>query len=153
MSGLVTGVGLKLALGGLAGRLKQAAAWLFLHPAWLVAIGCALFGLIELGEARHAKKQAANYESLYRGEQAAHAVTKASLQRADGAIADNNRRIDAAHDALARAQAQAAADQTRNAKRAQATDARIAALRARAADPNRAPCTVSDEAKQALEKL
>ena len=88
MSGLVAGIGVKLALGGLFGRLKQAASWLFLHPAWAVAIGCALFGLIQLGEARHARKQAANFESLYRGEQAAHATTKASLSRANGQIAD-----------------------------------------------------------------
>ncbi|HEY1606027.1 MAG TPA: hypothetical protein VGF77_10580 [Allosphingosinicella sp.] len=153
MSGLVAGIGLKLALGGLIGRVKQAAAWLFLHPAWLAAIGCALFGLIQLGEARHARKQAANFESLYHGEQAAHAITKASLSQADGEIADNNRRIDAAHAELTREQAQAAAADARNAKLARSTDAQIAALQAKASDPHRPACTLSDEAKKALGDL
>jgi transcriptional regulator of met regulon len=83
-------------------------------------------------------------------ERAAHAITKQSLAECNQKVVDNNARIKAAADTLAREQGEAAANEAHNAKLAQSTDAEIAALRARASQP-RKPCTLSDEAKRELE--
>lgn len=119
----------------------------------VIAIGAAvLFGLQERGEARHQAKLAANYEGLWHAEQKAHGVTKKSLVDALAQIEDNNDRIKAAAKRYQDDSAQWAKKDAALGKEARSTDERIAGLLAASRRP-RAPCTISDEARKALEGL
>lgn len=155
--GAVLKFGAGAVFGGLGKAVKGVAGWAAAH--WqltlaLVAIGAAVFyGLHQRQEARHQAKLAANFEGLYHGEQAAHAITLRSLAGAKAEIADNNRRIAAAAAELAREQAEWARDKATLEQRWHHTAATIAALEADARRTDTDPCTVSDEAKRALEDM
>jgi len=127
------------------------AAALFKKLWWsLPIIGLTIALLLTRSTLAHTKVDLATSRQETANERAAHAITKQSLAEANGKIRDNNNRIKAAADELAREKAETAASEAHNAKLAQSTDAEIAALRARANQP-RKPCTLSDEAKRELE--
>lgn len=153
MTGLVTSVAVKAALGDAWTKIKAAASWLFLHPAWLVAIGFAIFGLVQLGEARHWRKaDASDLAGRKQAEQAA-ATDLASLNAANAQIADTNKRIDAANAELASEQKAWTAKDAQNQARFRSTAAEVVALEAGSKGPRSQPCVVSDRAKKDLEGL
>lgn len=126
---------------------------------WVFPIAAALaFGLYKDFKYRAIEKEipalkqrAADSHAAFLAEKKSFAIEKAGLDRANGLIDDNNRRIAAASTELARETARAAVDEARNAKLARSTDARIAGVRASVnAHP---PCVLPDAAKKALDDL
>jgi hypothetical protein len=158
MSGLAFGIAAKSAGGFLfragAGALRLVSGIDWAKMWWIVPLGAAIvFALVERGEAVHLRKLDQRDAAGWAGEKKAHAVTKASLDRALAQIADNNKRVDAAAAELGREKARAAADLAQADARWRTTKAGVDALEADARDLKRAPCTVSAAAKQALEGL
>lgn len=158
MSGLALGIAARSAGGFLfragAGVLRLVGGIDWVKIWWVVPLGAAIvFALIERGEAAHQRKLDQRDAAGWAGEKKAHQVTKASLDGALAQIADNNKRVIAAAAELEREKGQAAADLARANERWRSTKAGVDALNADARDPRRAPCTVSAEAKRALEGL
>jgi hypothetical protein len=77
-------------------------------------------------------------------------TTQTSLDGALAQINDNNKRVEAANQALQLAEREAAAADARANARYEATGATIERLKASAAGKGQAPCKVSQEALQAL---
>jgi septal ring factor EnvC (AmiA/AmiB activator) len=165
MTGLVTGIGLKLALGGVLGKIgaaiKGAAAFIVAHwkAALIVAaiVAPVIYALICLHREHAAEanipvlQQAfANERKAFQAERQAFATEQASLAGARTQIDDTNKRVMAQAADLELAKHDAAAADARNASLARSTDSRIAALQA-AAGKHGAPCTLSDGVKKELE--
>lgn len=157
IGGLVLKFGAKALLGGLGRRLAAIGGWAATHwQATLALLAAAVLGFYVLhlrGEVRHQAKLAENYAGLYHGEQTAHAITLKSLAAANGEIRDNNLRIAAAAAELQREQAEWARDKAALEQGWHRTAATIAALEADAKRTDTDPCSVSDEAKRALEDM
>jgi hypothetical protein len=158
MSGLALGIAAKSA-GGLlfragAGALRLAGGVDWAKIWWVVPLCAAIvFALIERHEGVHQRKLDQRDAAGWAAEKKAHAITKASLDGALAQIADNNRRVDAATAELEREKRQAAADLAQADEKWRTTKAGVDVLNADARDPSRKPCTVSAEAKRALEGL
>jgi uncharacterized protein YlxW (UPF0749 family) len=80
-------------------------------------------------------------------------TTTASLNGARAQIDDDNKRIEAANQALQTARQEAAAADARANARYEATKGAVARLEASAGAKGLPPCKVSDEARRALEGL
>jgi hypothetical protein len=104
-------------------------------------------------EAKDARADSARWQGLFHQEKAAFAIEKVSLDGALVRINDNNRRIKAAADELAREKQEAAAADARANARYEATGASVKRLEQSAATKGLPPCKVSQEAAHALDGL
>lgn len=133
------------------------AAWALKH--WKLVVGAAGLLLLAIalaiaaGNARHWHKVADRNHDLLVESRQALSTTLESLAKAQREINDNNQRVQAAAARLEDAKRQSAADQARADERWRGTEATIADLQAAARRPDRKPCTLSNEARRALEDL
>lgn len=139
----------------LAAKAALSTGWgLFKRFWWIIPAVVAVVWILALkADVRHLEKKLERANEKAGELTMGLNVTTASLDEATRHLNDQNRRVMERNRMLEQARRDAAASEARAKERWKSTAATIAELEEASRRPNRAPCTLSPEARRALEGL